>query len=206
LPKQTLVLLEAVEKLKMMPATVIDQGHIPIQQIQTTARKQRQLLNNHARQHGFLLASSYLMDRASFTLCQIHRAKTGDLHMLTNLSRKKHRESRVHNLITKRNLGPSKATAIYCINDTIQGWVDVSKDYKGDDIVPLELEMQANSVEATLATLSSPSSRIVSITCVGNDEKNPVCAILVAAALETSRLFLANKEHKSRLRKSASSF
>jgi hypothetical protein len=185
---------KALEKLALLSPTALSQGHSLIQQLQTTARKQRQLLNEHARKQGFLLTSSYLMDKTSLTLGQVRRAKAGDLRMLEKLARK-HRDSRVLALISKRNLDPTKATAAASIEDLMSGWLDIAKDYEDDEVSALELSMQTNTVLATLENLRCPSNRDAWITCVGDDKNNLVCAILVAAALEKSHLYLAGEEH-----------
>jgi hypothetical protein len=146
----------AAAKLNMLPLTAIAQGNVLIQQMQTTVRMKRQLLNNHARTQGFLLTSSYLLDKTSLTLRQLRRAKAGDLHMLTKLARK-HRDSRVLDLIAKRNLDPTKATAISWVHDLVQGWVNVRKAHDDDEVAALELAIQENAV-ATLAKLRSSLS------------------------------------------------
>ena len=43
----------------------VNNGHVCLQQMQTSACKLRQQLNQHAREQGFLLSSTYLMDTTS---------------------------------------------------------------------------------------------------------------------------------------------
>lgn len=165
-----------------------------IQQVQMNARKQRQLLNNHARNEGFLVSSSYQLDKSSLTLRHIRRAKVGDLSLLKKLA-SKNKDSRVLSLIAKRNMNPDKATSIESIQELASGWMDIHKDYGDDEVAALELAMQTSTLQATLTKLKSQATRPALVTCVGTDRDNVLCAILVAASLGNSRLVLSGDDH-----------
>ncbi|KAL3912246.1 MAG: hypothetical protein SGARI_001261, partial [Bacillariaceae sp.] len=188
--------VKAWSKLEALPSTAVEQGHALIQQLQTTARKQRQLLNQHARQNGFLLTSSYMVDKTTISLRQVRRAKAGDLKLLEKLARK-HSDARVLNLIAKRNLNPNKANPVESIGELVSTWMDIKQAEKdgGDEILALELAAQAKMVEATINKLKSQSNRAVWVTCVGSQIEHVVCAILISASLENSKLLLSGEQY-----------
>ncbi|CAB9518227.1 expressed unknown protein (Partial), partial [Seminavis robusta] len=192
--------VRAMDALKALPDSIhkgnIEKGQALIQQLQTSIRKHRQLLNNHARQQGFLVASSYQIDKTSITFKMIRRAKVGDLKVLELLARK-HGDARTLRLIAKRHLDPDKAIPMESIQELISNWVGIGgDDDKDDELAAIELQLQASMVQATLDKLRCPETdRPVLVTCVGADRDNIVCAILVAASVENSRLSLAGEVH-----------
>ena len=175
-------------------------GHDCVLRMQTTIRKHRKLLNDYARKQGFMLCSSYLMDKSAISLRLIRGAKAGDLAMLTKLAQKQ-RDEKTLRMIFKRNLDPSKATSAESIGALIRGWIDIRKkdDDEEETIEALELQLQSGTVHATMEKLRSvvkqtDESRPVTVANIGHDRMNQVCAVLVAAALHPNSCLLMNSK------------
>lgn len=173
--------------------------------MQTTARKKRRVLNEAARSVGHLLCSRYLLDRTSLSFWQIRRGKAGDISRLKALA-SKFGDKRVLTMIAKRNADPDKASPAESVSALISGWKDTSAHVEEGSIDELEMQIQEQTVRATVDRLRSKMSmlpanqeedqRTVLVTQQGRSMKDAVCAILVAAALslQGSRLLLGAKE------------
>ena len=184
-------------------------AHDLIQRMQTTVRKKRQFLNGHSRTKGFMLTSLYQMDKSSITLREIKVAKAGDLYELKRVATK-HGDARILKLIAMRSLDPTKSTAFQSLEEIVNGWIDTAKTVPDEDeITPIQLTIQANSLRATLDILKKAAKKGKSggggegstttdcddrpswVVCLDSRRKmDCVCAVLVAAALETPRLVL----------------
>lgn len=177
-----------------MKSTSVSSKHACILEMQTTIRKKRKVLNQCSRERGFMLCSAYMMDKESVSFKQIRKGKAGDLHNLQRLARKR-ADSRVLQMLLKRNLDPSKATVAGSIQEIVSNWIDVTATK--DELTEVELQIQAATIEATIERLrpTTTDERPVIVTQIGTDVQNTVCAVLVAAALKGARLLLNSEEH-----------
>eukprot|EP00978_Attheya_sp_CCMP212_P017969 scaffold48605_cov49-Attheya_sp.AAC.3 len=181
--------VSALTQLQSTPDGNDDDYMECVHKMQTCIRRLRQELNGAAREKGFSLCSTFLMDPSALSLSMIRRGKEGDVIMLQHLASKK-RDQRVLNFTALRSTDPRKAIPLQSVTALSRSWLPLPKEEEEiDDVRQLKLTLQEASVRATINSLKSNIKENdkergnIILASLDGDTVCDASAILVAAAM-----------------------
>uniref|UniRef100_A0A7S4NG04 Uncharacterized protein n=1 Tax=Odontella aurita TaxID=265563 RepID=A0A7S4NG04_9STRA len=156
-----------------------------LHKMQAIARRQRKVLNTHARSKGYMLSDLYVLDSQSISLGMIKRGKAGDLSRLTALAGKSG-GTQVLEMINMRNTDPSKAVPMESLRQMKRDWVPLDGENE-DEVRAIKLKLQEAMVWSTLKRLrksqySSPSTSSA-IASLDQSKLNHAASVLMGAAM-----------------------